>query len=325
MELVERYLQAVAGYLPGEQSRDIIAELKDSLLSQLEDRESELGRPLTVDEQSALLKQQGHPMLVASRYLPQQQLIGPTVYPYWRFGARMILLVLAIIYGIIAGIAIVTQADSVQALIQSSIQTLFQTAFGFIGTALVYLGVLTAVFALLDRHQVRIGLFDNWQPTALAPINDKLKVRYGDSLFELIFNVLFICWWSGLVQFPSFIIHDGSHLPFKLSDAWQAWWLAILVLVSFDVLLAATNLMQPRWTRSKLMFRLLLNSVSLAILWQLFQTDQLVAYNLQAGDAPAPEKLLTLMNQVSHWVLAAIGAVCIAEMMQDIRRLLLLR
>lgn len=325
MELVERYVQAVAGYLPGTQSGDIIAELKDSLLSKLEDREAELGRPMTVDEQGALLKQHGHPMLVASRYLPQQQLIGPTVYPYWRFGAQVIVTVLAIIYGILAVIAIANQADSVQSLVLSAIQTLTQAAFEFATTALVYLGVLTAVFALLDRHQVRISLFDNWQPTSLAPVHDRLKIKSRDSLLTLIFGVLFLCWWSGLVQFPSAVMHEGAHRTFTLSNVWQTWWLTILSLVVFDVLLAAGNLMQPRWTRGKLLLRLVLNSISLGVLWQLFQADQLLTYAVQAGDTPAPEQLLRLVNQVVRWVLAAIALICAAEMVQDIRRMLLLR
>ena len=45
MELLERYLYAVSKHLPQARREDLIAELKDNLLSQLEDEAASLGRP----------------------------------------------------------------------------------------------------------------------------------------------------------------------------------------------------------------------------------------------------------------------------------------
>ena len=39
---------------------------------------------MTADEQATLLKKRGHPWLMANRYLPQQHLIGPALFPYYR-------------------------------------------------------------------------------------------------------------------------------------------------------------------------------------------------------------------------------------------------
>ena len=55
MDWMERYLQAVKFALPKSQQEDITRELRDSILSQIEERESALGRALTEDEQLALL------------------------------------------------------------------------------------------------------------------------------------------------------------------------------------------------------------------------------------------------------------------------------
>ena len=46
MDLVNRYLQAVKFWLPNKQKQDIIAELSEDIRSQIEDRETELGRKL---------------------------------------------------------------------------------------------------------------------------------------------------------------------------------------------------------------------------------------------------------------------------------------
>jgi hypothetical protein len=83
MELLDRYLQAVKKHLPRQRQDDIIAELKANLESQLEDKESELGRPLTQGEAEDCLKQLGPPMQVAARYQPQRYLIGPAVFPIY--------------------------------------------------------------------------------------------------------------------------------------------------------------------------------------------------------------------------------------------------
>ena len=61
MELIDRYLQSVKWMLPLKQRDDVIRELSDEILSQVEEKETALGRPLTEDEQVALLKQLGHP------------------------------------------------------------------------------------------------------------------------------------------------------------------------------------------------------------------------------------------------------------------------
>ena len=46
MELIDRYLQAIEFWLPKRQRQDIIAELSEDLRSQIEEKETELGRKL---------------------------------------------------------------------------------------------------------------------------------------------------------------------------------------------------------------------------------------------------------------------------------------
>jgi hypothetical protein len=56
MELLDRYLQAVRFWLPKAQQQDIIAELSSDLRSQIDDRETELGRPLDDAELEVILR-----------------------------------------------------------------------------------------------------------------------------------------------------------------------------------------------------------------------------------------------------------------------------
>ena len=69
MDLIDRYLTAVRRHLPRPKQDDIVSELSDSLRSEVEEREHALNRPLNEAEQAALLKQRGHPWLMANRLL----------------------------------------------------------------------------------------------------------------------------------------------------------------------------------------------------------------------------------------------------------------
>ena len=87
MDLLDRYLQAVKKHLPWQRQDDIIAELRANLESQLEDKEAELGRPLTTEEMETWLKHLGPPMQVAARYqpdLPQKEALAivQSLYSY---------------------------------------------------------------------------------------------------------------------------------------------------------------------------------------------------------------------------------------------------
>ena len=84
MNLIDRYLVAVRRHLPRPLQQDIVEELAENLRSEAEAMQERLGRPLTSADHELMLKTHGHPWLMASRYLPQQQLVGPALYPYYR-------------------------------------------------------------------------------------------------------------------------------------------------------------------------------------------------------------------------------------------------
>src|SRR5580765_2799234 len=90
MDLLDRYLQAVGFWLPASQQQDIIAELSEDLHSQIEEKETELGRSLNETEIEDILKRRGRPLLVANRYLPQRSLIGPVLFPIYWFVLKLV-------------------------------------------------------------------------------------------------------------------------------------------------------------------------------------------------------------------------------------------
>src|SRR6266478_7058736 len=90
MQIIDGYLHSVKTCLPEAQADDIVKELSENIYAQIEDKESELNRSLTEAEVEAILKQHGHPLLVASRYRQEQhnvsfgrQIIGPALFPFY--------------------------------------------------------------------------------------------------------------------------------------------------------------------------------------------------------------------------------------------------
>src|SRR6516225_8768751 len=106
MELLDRYLQAVKKHLPWQRQDDIIAELRANLESQLDEREADLGRPLTTAEAEVWIGQLGSPVQMAAHYQPQQYLIGPAIYPVYLYVLRLAGMWTIVIYLIVSTITV---------------------------------------------------------------------------------------------------------------------------------------------------------------------------------------------------------------------------
>jgi hypothetical protein len=152
MELLDRYLQAVRKHLPWERQDDIIAELRANLEAQLEDKEAELGRPLTKEEAEEWLKQIGSPIQVAARYQRQQYLIGPALFPTYSYILKLVLTWATVIYLIASVVTIATQGLGVEALAGIS---LVHVALRLPWIWLVNAGIVTLIFALVERAGAR--------------------------------------------------------------------------------------------------------------------------------------------------------------------------
>src|SRR5689334_11763111 len=90
-DLLDRYLAAVGRNLPAAQRSDILAELRDELLTKVEVKEEAAGRPLERDELEAVLLEAGHPLIVAGRYRRVQHLVGPEIFPMWWYALKITL------------------------------------------------------------------------------------------------------------------------------------------------------------------------------------------------------------------------------------------
>lgn len=234
MELLDRYLQAVRKHLPAKRQDDIIAELRANLESQIEDKEAEMSRTLTMGEIEAILKKMGPPMLVAGRYLPQQYLIGPGLFPVYWYVLRMALTWAAVIYIVVSAIQIALAAQDSPLILEAVLRVpsvLFLTAAWVTAAfaAFEYAGALGLItFPGLSYLQTE------WSPGSLPPLErtqGEGKPRtYVQAAAEVIFGLLSILWLLLVPHHPWVMFGPGAAFfaasPLKLTAVWWTfyWW-----------------------------------------------------------------------------------------------------
>jgi hypothetical protein len=326
MELIERYLQAVKFWLPKRQAKDILAELSDDLRSQVEEKQAELGRTLNDTELEVMLKRCGHPMVAGGRYLPQQYLIGPAVFPtYWLLMKIIFLWILVPVFALIIG-PIVFAASSHDTL------SIFGSLWGsFWITAFIAFCTITLLFATLERYQVKVNLFENWNPAKLPRLRAGRRIPYSSSIVEIAFGVLAILWWTSIVQFPAVygIERAGIH-NWSWGSVWldfsQTYFLPVLFLLFAGVAIGCLNLARPVWTRSRWGMRAAVDLISAGILssvliphWSAFTAMSRLMIGEHAG-MPRMEFAANVTNMIVYMIMLVAALIYAGQGVYDILR-----
>jgi hypothetical protein len=237
MELIDRYLHAIRRNLPPAKADDIVAELRDDLMSRVEDREEGLGRPLTKDETSAVLKDFGHPLVVASRFRTHQYLIGPAVFPFYLSVMRIVLMiVVAVVIAVSVGKAVLGGCDL--------IQTWAQSMSGIFQAVLFNAAIITLIFAVMERVGFPAEHVMKWVPENLPDIADKQQGPW-ESAAEVALGIAFILWWTGTIHVPW--TTGGRDFHLQPSPVFMQLYWPILILASARLVHNLIQWLRPRW------------------------------------------------------------------------------
>jgi hypothetical protein len=310
-DLIDRYLGAVAALLPKDSRQDIVAELRDLIVSRIEEREAAQGRALDKREIEALLREIGHPIAVAGRYGPRTALIGPEIYPFWLFGVKVLLAVAALAAVIPAGVSLLTA--------HGDARLVMRTVSDFIPTALGLVGAATLIGAAIERGWINTEGFRNWKVSELpqAPRSKEwfFKSRF-DGLFEAVAILLFIGWWTGLVHFPIGQVIETRHgdITFQ-TPIYADFYLPILVLAFGQLISSMVLVVKPGWTVLRNVAEILCAIGGLALataLWPLQPLVTLAAPEATAAGLANLQKLVDLNIQIALWASVAINLTKIA-------------
>lgn len=262
MNLLNRYLQAVANCLPSARRDDIIAELRANILSQMEDREHELGRPLTEDEQADVLRRCGNPTIIAGRYSAHnlglafgRQLIGPELFPFYK---TVLIINLLITVVVLAGVMPLV-ARAIGGAI-TLIRVLMPLAVQF--------GIVTLIFVILDRNKGR--LLGKWDPRRLPAL--KANPEDGpnaQNIFTFIAVAVGTLWLALTPRWPYLLLGPGAlylpAIPMKLMPQWIEFYWAIVVLLCAQLVLRFFRLFRLLPRRQARIMDLALKGVGLCI------------------------------------------------------------
>jgi hypothetical protein len=310
MELIERYLQAVKFWLPRRQKDDIIAELSGDIYAQMEERETSLGRKLTEAEIEELLKHRGHPLLVANRFLLQESLIGPVLFPIYRFVLKIFafgyLLPATLVW---IGLMIFNPSYRFEQTHPSWFGA-FASLFSYLWTTTcIAVLAVTLVFAVLERMQARIHFFERWSPRKLPPVRNLNLIPRSTSSFELAVSLIFFVWFAIYLHSP--VVRIGSAIEISLNPQrlWFFW--GYLALALGNAALSATNLLLPYWSITRAKLRLFSDAVGAALFCWLMKA------NILAGIAItnlSTEKAIGLTQAINHWMTTLFPAAIVVSL-----------
>ncbi len=328
MELLDRYLQAVKKHLPWKRQDDIIAELRANLEAQLEDKESALGRPLITGEAEDWLRQIGPPMQVAARYLPQQYLIGPAVFPTYWFVLRLAFFWSMVIYAIVSAVLIVTQNPSGAGVLEAVLRVpgiLMQVAAW---VTLVFVAIEFAATHYPDKCPAIAGAAANWTPSDLPPLekedlSGKKPRSFSHAVAEVVFGFICLIWLLLVPQHPYMLLGPGAlylqALPFQLAHVWVQFYWWIVALTVLQLTWNSVNLIRGSWQRPEHVRHLIektLGLIPLALLLNV-RDHAYVLLKPAALDNAHDNASLASINQSIHWCLMVVCAIVILQFVFD--------
>jgi hypothetical protein len=326
MTLTDRYLRAVKGYLEREEREDIINELAENIHAQMEDRASELGRALTSDEQAAVLRQLGNPLVVANSYRADQrtvafggvQLIGPELFPLY---ARVLAINVAITIAVVL----------VRALIEAGEGSSESIPYGFAVSLAFQLAIVTGIFIVIERHfeatrdrwdPRNVGSGDAMDALSLDGLSDGLIGRtYKEvvprvtSAIELAFLAIGLTWWLAGPPVAVGFMRPGP--------GWiDVYYLVLISFVAWSIP-SLVSLTRPRWIRIRSVARIVADGVSVIVAGVSLAFGSWLVLVDPAAATADQLRLIEIIDNSIRVTLAAVIVVSAVSSLLELRRLLM--
>jgi hypothetical protein len=315
-ELVDRYIHSLKMLLPPDRMDDLAAEIRSNLESLAEDRGMQLGRELRPEEVSAILKQHGHPMVVASRYRerPGRGLISADLFPLYWFTLRAMFSVWLTVRVIIAVFHFRGAASAGLIVLRLGRDILLA---GFFITA----GV-TLLFAVWEYLEFKFRYSERWKPESLAAVPPPIRQPQPRPVFQMIRGVVWIIFWAMALFLPGMFWVWGGRGIFSPSDAVYAMRLPMWLLVLGGISQSWLNYTRFAAAEWRAFLRVAVNVAGIVM----------AIFVLRAGDLlvagpkwdPTQAKSLATLNQMVGGVLmlACIfgGLMCVHELRRLIRK-----
>jgi hypothetical protein len=270
INLIDRYVVEVGNHLPKRIRADVQLELRSALHDAIEERGLDANDEA---QMTALLKEYGPPAEFAARYQPAGTLIGPAFFPIYKLVLTIALSFVTVVFA--AGLALDGIGGDFFA------QDWWGLVSQFINYAFINFGIVTLVFAVLERTAVRaeVEKKKDWNPRDLPKVNDPDRIDRGDMIFTIVFSAAAIVVFKVYPQWIGFVgFHDGEWgvVPVLTAEFLSTYvpWLSTLWALEIGMRLWVLN--TGAWTRVARFFEFMLSVASIALLNHVIQNATVV-------------------------------------------------
>lgn len=318
-DLVDRYLTTIRWNLAGEvnaaRADDIVAELRDVIASRIEDREESLDKPLTRDEVSALLRDFGHPLVVAGRYSSQQQLIGPETFPFYFFALKVVMAICAAIIVITTAARMVFDPGDGAQVLAHGFHDAWETLLG-------NAAIVTLIFAVIERTGWLTTYLQRWSPEKLPDLSDlRIKPKkVWERGFDAIASVVILTWWAGLIHIPVFY-SNAKGISIVPGPIWMTYYWPIFALLAVRLVQAMMQWLSPRWRTIPAVLGVVLAVGGVALLAQVYQAGNWVTVTSTGMPADKVAEIADSLHLALSMAIVVVGIVWVLQALGALWRL----
>ena len=313
MTLVTRYLNAVRFFLPRRQQDDIVRELSENLASEIEDRSEALGRDLGEAEIADILRRHGHPAIVAARYAPRQQLIGPVVFPIY---------VLALKMGLVAALVVTVVVAAVGAALRGvSVPHFIDGLLAYPERALAVFTWTTIGFAVLDILGAHAKIKTDWDPRKLP--DWMARGRREDFLHDRIHAIVAVLLgivglgWLLLVPTSPWLAMGPLASVLQFAPVWRGWYVPLVLVAVANLAIDAYALLRPTRTARRITLKLVALGGQLVVaLFILSARVWIVPGPHVQPDLVPSDKVPELLTWVNNGIAIGFGTVIVITLIE---------
>lgn len=323
-DLLDRYLYAVRRYLPAYHQDDLVAELSANLRSQMDDKQAELGRPLTEDEQVDVVRRHGHPILVAARYQPQRSLIGPDVFPFYWFTIKRVLPWVVGIWLLVTAVTVIFGSQGTPIAQRFDVG---QIITGLLGAVFQFLAWITVGFALLEFFKGHLRTeftHPNWDPRKLPkadPVADQNGPHHPYA--DAIASAVFLAWLLAFPHFP--VLMFGPYATLRLLkigiDLPTIWHQFYWLIVAFNCiqLVARIALLSRPVRRYYHVIETVIRLLGIGLIASLLRAHDYIGQATFGGNPMSPQTVATV-NLSIHRGLLLVLVMAIGQLLWDVAK-----
>jgi hypothetical protein len=240
-----------------------------------------------------MLRKHGHPMIVATRYMPQQHLIGSTVFPYYWFTLKTAIPLVLLAYTVAMSLTFVTQPVTFARVLSMM--------FSFPRIAINAAVWITIVFIVMDFAQAKYVKNSHtlyaWSPRKLPPLEDEQRVG-TKSVFEVIASGLGLVWVLSIPSLPFLVLGPADSLLRYMQPApvWHTFYWGLVVIMASQWMVEIVALFSAGWRRVRPQIGLVGQALTAVLFCLMLRANEFVALTDEGRTLPQYQSAAAQLN-----------------------------